>query len=98
MKRSTTFKIAGTLAVTALVLGSLVLITSRSSEPSEASRFLESGVDAEIEREFNKFTSKYHKSYLTKSEYTARLQAFKKNFETIRAHNSVKQPFQLGIN
>ena len=55
-------------------------------------------MDAEVEREFNKFTAKYYKSYLTKAEYTARLQAFRRNYETVRSHNSISQPFQLAIN
>ena len=98
MKRPTCLKIVGTLALTALVLGSVILLTTNDSSSSPLHRFLQSGQDQEIEREFNKFTSRYHKSYLTKAEYTARLQAFKANYETVRSHNSVKQPYQLGLN
>lgn len=88
MKRSTNLKVVGTLAVTAVVLSAIIFVTTTGS--SSASRFLQSGgVDAEIEQEFNKFTAKYYKSYLTKAEYTARLQAFRRNYETVRSHNSV---------
>ena len=98
MKRSTCFKLVGTLGVTAVVLGAIIVFTTGTSSDSAVSRFLQSGVEAEVEREFNKFTAKYYKSYLTKAEYTARLQAFKRNYETVRSHNSISQPFQLAIN
>jgi len=93
MKRPSCFKLVGIIALTTLVIGAIILVSTNDSSSLPLHRLLQSGLDQEVEREFNKFTSKYHKSYLTKAEYTARLQAFKVNYETIRAHNSVKQPF-----
>lgn len=44
----------------------------------------------EVELSFIKFTTRYHRSYLTKAEYTARLAAFRANYEVVKAHNSDK--------
>jgi len=52
--------------------------------------------DEQIVKQFNSFTSKYHRSYLTKAEYQARLQAFRVNYEAIKGHNETD--FQLGLN
>ncbi len=52
--------------------------------------------DEQIVKQFNSFTSQYHRSYLTKAEYQARQQAFKVNYEAIKGHNETD--FQLGIN
>ena len=39
--------------------------------------------DEQLVKQFNDFASLYHRSYLTKAEYQARLQAFKTNYDTI---------------
>ena len=93
MRKETVLKVVGTLSVVSVALGSLVLIATPTSESSSlTSRLLESpnSNDAEVEREFNKFTAKYHKSYLTKAEYSARLNAFKNNYNAIKSHNSIQ--------
>jgi hypothetical protein len=43
----------------------------------------EAEISEEVEKQFNEFVSTYHRSYLTKAEYQARLQAFKANYEAI---------------
>jgi hypothetical protein len=43
----------------------------------------ETQISEEVEKEFNDFVSNYHRSYLTKAEYQARLKAFKANYEAI---------------
>ncbi len=101
MRKIVAGTVIGTVAVAGLMLYGLTL--SNNIEAENQPRLLEqtdSAISEEVVKQFNEFTSIYHRSYLTKAEYQARLQAFKANYDAIQSHNNnnEKQPFELGLN
>lgn len=47
---------------------------------------------------FNSYISQHHKNYLTKSEFQARLNIFKQNYQYIQDHNAKNSDYKLGLN
>ena len=94
-------KIAGTVIATVATTGLMLYATTLISNNESQHRLLQQDnqISDEILKEFNDFASQNHRSYLTKAEYQARLQAFKVNYEEVQRHNNnSSEPFKLAIN
>ena len=50
------------------------------------------------QRAFNKFISRFQKSYLTQQEYEARFTIFKANLVYIQEHNLNASDYKLSVN
>jgi len=92
--RSKTLKIVGTIAVVG-ALAALAVLNTVSDSPF--STFLAKQNPSDLAA-FNSYISKFHKSYITKSEYNARFQNFKAALEFVRSHDASKEGHEVGIN
>ncbi len=98
MRKTTTLILVGTFALSAVVGTLFALLGSNSTNSSSMRLLAGDDISPEVEKEFNKFASKHHKSYLTKEEYKARLSAFKSNYDLVKSHDAAKEGFELGLN
>lgn len=96
----TSRKIVASIAVVGTIAAVALFNVAQNNNTSSANTFLaEETVDTQVLQQFNDFISEHGRNFLTKDEFNARLQLFKKNYDLVKQHNAdSKNTFQLGIN
>lgn len=98
-KRSTLLALLGTASV-----GTFIALTYRV--PASAGMHLQQQdtilgtreLHDDLSEAFNKHISTLQRSYLTKEEYKARKDIFKKNYEYVQNHNNQNSDYKLEMN
>ena len=102
MKKNVTLMVVGTVALSAAVAALFATLSPSTGGVSIFGRNLAAAngtdVDADVDTKFNKFISKHHRSFITREEYNARRDAFKINYDIVKAHNATKHGYTVGLN